>query len=115
LGLSVRQVRRIQRRYEAEGDAGLIHRSRGAISPLRVAEEVRRKTVRLIEEVYEGFGPTLAVEKLRERDGILTTSPGKPFGFTTFSQPLPRLVAYLKNRTFSLCVDSLIRVLVNEE
>jgi transposase len=70
LRLSVRQVRRIQRRYEAEGDAGLIHRSRGAASPLRIAQEVRQKAVARIEEVYEDFGPTLASEKLAERDGI---------------------------------------------
>ena len=70
LGLSVRQVRRIQRRYECQGDAGLIHGSRGAVSPHKIPQHIRDKAVKLVRDTYEDFGPTLAAEKLKERDGI---------------------------------------------
>jgi transposase len=70
LGLSTRQVRRIQRRYEAEGDGGLVHRSRGRRSNRRLAEKVRRKALARLRRCYRGFGPTLAAEKLAERDGV---------------------------------------------
>jgi len=68
--LSVRQVRRILRRYEAEGDAGLVHRARGRPAANQVASEVVRQIVTRLEADYGGFGPTLAAEKLAERDAL---------------------------------------------
>ena len=68
--LSVRQVRRIVVRYASEGDAGLVHRLRGRPSNGRMADETRRRAVKLVRKHYFDFGPTLASEKLRERDGI---------------------------------------------
>ena len=38
LRLSVRRVRRLLRRYEREGDVGLVHRSRGRPSNRRIPE-----------------------------------------------------------------------------
>jgi len=70
LRLSTRQVRRIQRRYEEEGDGGLVHRSRGRRSNRRLAEKMRRKALACLRRCYRGFGPTLAAEKLAERDGV---------------------------------------------
>ena len=70
LGLSVRQVRRILSRYRAEGDAGLVHRARGRPSNRRLAEAKRRQAVALVAKQYRDFGPTLAAEKLQERDGL---------------------------------------------
>jgi hypothetical protein len=70
LRLSVRQVRRLLRRYEREGDAGLVHRSRGRLSNRRISKPVRRRAVGLMRRHYADFGPTLAAEKLSERDGI---------------------------------------------
>jgi len=70
LGLSERQVRRLVKRYREQGDAGLVHRLRGRASNRRKPEEERREALRRIEETYSDFGPTLASEKLRERDGI---------------------------------------------
>lgn len=66
LGCSVRQVRRLVRRYEQEGDAGLVHRLRGKPSNRRLSDELRAQAVELVRQHYVGFGPTLAVEKLRE-------------------------------------------------
>jgi hypothetical protein len=70
LRLSVRQVRRLLRRYEREGDVGLVHRSRGRPSNRRIPEATRRRVMALVRRHYADFGPTLASEKLAERDGI---------------------------------------------
>lgn len=70
LGLSTRQVRRLRRRYEAEGDAGLVNKSRGRVSNRLTPPDVKRKAQERLEGLYKGFGPTFAAEKLAERDGI---------------------------------------------
>lgn len=63
LKLSLRQVRRMLRRFEVEGDASVIHRGRGKASNRRRPEEVRARVLeRAREEVYRGFGPTLLAE-----------------------------------------------------
>jgi len=68
--LSERQIRRIVKRIEAEGDKGIQHRSRGKGSnrkaPTKLVERVRQ----LYQERYHGFGPTLTAEKLGEVEGI---------------------------------------------
>ena len=60
----VRQVRRIQRRLEAEGDAGVLHRLRGRSSNRAKGDDLRRRVLSRYREQYLGFGPTLAAEKL---------------------------------------------------
>lgn len=70
LRLTDRQIRRLLGRVKAEGDQGLVHRGRGKPSNRRIAEPVKTKTLRLYDTQYGDFGPTLAVEKLAERDGI---------------------------------------------
>ena len=66
LGLSERQSRRIWRRYQTEGARGLVHRSRGRRSNRALSEESRRRCLEMYRERLEGFGPTLAAEKLAE-------------------------------------------------
>jgi len=68
LGKSYRQVRRNYKRYREEGDAGLIHRGRGKKSNRRYGEEIKQQVIERYRERYEGFGPTLAAEKL-EKEG----------------------------------------------
>jgi hypothetical protein len=63
---SVRQIRRLARRMEAQGDLAVIHRLRGKPSNRRLAEAVRRQVVALYKSKYADFGPTLASEKLSE-------------------------------------------------
>lgn len=70
LGLTDRQVRRLLRRMEQAGDQGLVHRGRGKPSNRRLAAPVKAKVLRLYATRYGDFGPTLAAEKLAERDGI---------------------------------------------
>jgi len=67
LGLSVRQVRRIQRRLEKQGDQAVTHRLRGRPSNARRDPAFRRELVKLYCKDYSDFGPTLAAEKLGER------------------------------------------------
>ncbi|MFN3594243.1 MAG: helix-turn-helix domain-containing protein [Thiobacillaceae bacterium] len=66
LGLTVRQVRRLQRRYEASGAAGLVSRRRGKPSNRRLPQEVRGAILGRLRECYADFGPTLAAEYLRD-------------------------------------------------
>lgn len=70
LGLTDRQIRRLVRRVEQEGDQGLVHRGRGKPSNRRVPEKRKTKVLKLYEERYGDFGPTLAAEKLAEHHGI---------------------------------------------
>lgn len=70
VGVTERQIRRLLRRVEQEGDQGLVHRGRGKPSNRRIPEKRKAKILKLYEERYGDFGPTLAVEKLTERDGI---------------------------------------------
>jgi hypothetical protein len=70
LSLSVRQIRRIVKRVRAEGERGVIHRSRGRLSNRAFPVKNRDRVIELYREKYEGFGPTLAAEKLLERDRI---------------------------------------------
>lgn len=72
-GLSLRQMRRLWKRYRVDGEAGLVHRSRGRPGNRRMDDELRARIVKRHQERYRDFGPTLACEKLAE-DG-LTVSP----------------------------------------
>ena len=70
LGVSERQVRRIIRRVRAEGERGVMHQSRGRRSNQQYPKALKREALRRYRKDYVGFGPTLAQEKLGERDGI---------------------------------------------
>ena len=67
LGLSYRQTKRVWRRYQAEGDAGLVHRLRGRPSARRKPAALRARVLaRYAEERYADFGPTLMAEHLAQ-------------------------------------------------
>lgn len=59
LGVSIRQVKRVWRRFKIEGAEGLINKSRGRPSHNRLSEEVKQQALDLILERYRDFGPTL--------------------------------------------------------
>jgi Homeodomain-like domain len=67
---SDRQVRRIVRRVRAEGESGVIHKLRGNAGCHRIKAKIRERILELYRRQYEGFGPLLASEKMRERDGV---------------------------------------------
>jgi transposase len=68
LGISYRQTKRIWKRYQKEGDAGLCHKSRGKKPCNTYSTGFKAKIIRLYSEKYLGFGPTFAAEKLLEDD-----------------------------------------------
>ena len=70
ISLSDRQIRRIVRRIEQEGDEGIRHKSRGRQSNRKTSKKLRERIVSLYRQKYQGFGPNLAAEKLFEIDGI---------------------------------------------
>ena len=74
LGLSSRQLRRLRRGYEQDGDAGLVHRLRGQPSNRKSDEAVRTKVLGLCREKFVGFGPTLVSEYLLELDERVAVS-----------------------------------------
>jgi hypothetical protein len=70
LSLSDRQIRRIVRRVIIEGSQGVVHKSRGKPSNRRYSPQLKNKVVEHYRTKYSDFGPTLAAEKLFERDKI---------------------------------------------
>ena len=66
LGLSTRQVRRIQVRLQKKGDVGVVHRLRGKPSNRRLDPSVRKKALAMHRKELVGFHPTHAWEKLTE-------------------------------------------------
>jgi len=66
LKISVRWVRKKFKRYKKEGAQGLVHRSRGRSSPKAWAEDQKMFAMSLFEDKFENFGPTFAVEKLKD-------------------------------------------------
>lgn len=70
LEVSVRQVRRLQRRYEREGGAGLVHQLRGQVSNRKLDGGLALRAQQLITAHYPDFGPTLASEMLAQHHGL---------------------------------------------
>jgi transposase len=66
LGLSLRQIERLCRRYRTGGPAALASRRRGRASNHQVAASLRDSVLQLVRARYADFGPTLALEKLVE-------------------------------------------------
>ncbi|MGA3143895.1 MAG: helix-turn-helix domain-containing protein, partial [Verrucomicrobiota bacterium] len=71
MGVGYRQSKRIWRRYQADGDAGLVHRLRGQPSPRRKPAALRALALaRYEEERYADFEPTLMAEH-PAREGLV--------------------------------------------
>jgi len=70
LGISYRQAKRIYQKYLGGGDEALIHGNKGKPSNRQIDQALKQKALSLYAEKYSDFGPTLAQEKLLERDGL---------------------------------------------
>jgi len=70
MGLTDRWVRKLLGRLRAEGDRGVVHRSRGRPSNRKLPEAWRGRAVARVQAAYRDFGPTLAGEYLAQHDGI---------------------------------------------
>ncbi len=68
IGVSERQVRRMLRSLRERGDKAVFHGARGRKSNRKIADRVEQEAIRILsQEVYHGFGPTLAAEYLAKR------------------------------------------------
>jgi transposase len=70
LGLSMRQIKRLLKAFREQGAAGLVSKHRGRTANNRLAEDVKRRALNLLKTKYRGFGPTLAHEKLVEKEKL---------------------------------------------
>ena len=67
LNLHERQVRRIVKGVREDGPTAIVHRSRGRESVRKIGEKIKQRIISLIKRKYSDFGPTLAVETMKER------------------------------------------------
>jgi transposase len=65
LGLSVRQVKRLRKRYREHGAAGLVHGNQGRASSRRLAETTRATIVALAQTTYADYNDCHLTEKLQ--------------------------------------------------
>src|SRR5215471_9967734 len=65
-----RRRKRVWRRYQDQGDKGLVHRSRGRRSNRAKSDDFKKRILARYEARYKGFGPTLASEHLSQDDGL---------------------------------------------
>jgi hypothetical protein len=118
LGLTSRQVRRLRRAYARDGAVGLASKHRGRPSNRRLASELRREALAIVRSRYEGFGPTLAHEKLTELQGLqLSVETLRPeirslrSGFARAPLPKPRETAGISLLTLTsgaVCSESTV-------
>jgi hypothetical protein len=71
LDLSIRQVRRLQRKLEQGGDAAIVHGLRGKPSNHQPDNDLKHAALEAYRLFYPDFGPTFACEKLQEDHGLL--------------------------------------------
>src|SRR4051812_34926612 len=68
LGVTERHVRRLLVRLKESGDRAVIHGLRGRSSNRKLGEDTRSRAVAVLsQDVYRGFGPTLASEYLAKK------------------------------------------------
>jgi transposase len=74
LGLTLRHVWRLLRRYRQEGEVGLAHGNRGQPSPKRLAERARAKILKLAQTEYADYNDCHLTEKLNRAPYALNVS-----------------------------------------
>ena len=71
LQVSERQVRRLLAKLRGGGDQAILHGLRGRRSHRKIDDAVEQRAVGILkQDVYRGFGPTLAGEYLAKKHGI---------------------------------------------
>ena len=70
LDLSVRQVRRLLRRYRDDGSAGLVHGNRERTPAHRIPDAIRDRVVELATTTYAGVNHSHLAELLAEREDL---------------------------------------------
>ena len=75
LGLSVRQVQRLNSAYRRRGVRALIHGNRGRRPVNALDVELTRRVVELAKDTYSGFNQHHLAEMLAEREGLFVSRP----------------------------------------
>lgn len=70
LGVSVRQIKRLVKKYRDYGAEGLISKQRGQTSNHKTPPDKIEAIKQLVKMHYYDFGPKFAAEKLREQHGL---------------------------------------------
>ena len=70
MGVTERWVRKLLARMRKQGDRAVVHGLRGRRSNRKIPQVQQDRAVKLIEQEYRDFGPTLASEYLREQHEI---------------------------------------------
>jgi transposase-like protein len=71
IGQSERHVRRLLVKLKKEGDRAVVHKLRGRLSNRRAEAKVKESALEILsQDLYRGFGPTLASEYLGKKHGI---------------------------------------------
>ncbi len=73
MGLSIRQCKRLKKKYKEQGTEGIVHKSRGMPSNRRIKPQDVLSVMAEVRNTYHDFGPTLAHEKLHEK-GLVSFS-----------------------------------------
>lgn len=71
LSLSVRQIRRLKRMVEKNGNDAIVHRLKGKASNHQVHESLKEQVLLRVAQVYSDFKPAFAAEKLMENDHLI--------------------------------------------
>jgi len=72
LAITERHVRRLLVKLKEAGDRSIVHGLRGRPSNRKLGQEVGERAVRILsQEVYRGFGPTLASEYLAQKHDLI--------------------------------------------
>lgn len=74
LGISIRQVKRLCKKYREKGAAGLVSQRRGKPSNNHLPAETKQAVIDLLHAHYADFGPTFAHEKLIEKHCLKLSS-----------------------------------------
>ena len=68
IGQTERHVRRLLVKLKKQGDAGVVHALRGKPSNRKMDEKIKTQAMGMLkQELYRGFGPTLASEYLAKQ------------------------------------------------
>lgn len=75
LGLSVRQVQRLRRAYEADGAAALVHGNQGRVPAHALDPAIAARVIELAKTKYLGFNQHHLTEMLAEHEGLTVSRP----------------------------------------
>jgi transposase len=70
LGVCYRQAKRLKKKYQKEGDKGLVHQNRGKQPNCAYERRFKEKVLTIYRSKYIDCGPTFASEKLEENEDI---------------------------------------------